>query len=155
VVFPAVAFGYYFGYNVSSVTLVLVDDEIRDFSSLNITFSEIQLKSAGALTVSEWTTIGLSTRTVDLVSLGSTGRAELGIGRLPAGEYSHVRVIVDTALGRDLNGGVVAVKVASGDLDASVRLQAQGSVVLTLRMVVMQTGNDYLLRTSVAGIDDA
>lgn len=153
VVFPGAAAGYYFGYNVGTVTLFVTDDEIAEFAHLNITFSEIQVKSAGALTMSPWVTMPVDLQTIDLVALRDNITAKIAGARLTAGTYSHLRIVVQTAIGELKTGSNVSVEVPSGELrtDASFQVRPQSSTDLLLRLHVVQTGVEYNLRPVFAG----
>ncbi len=154
VVFPAAAGGYYFGYNVGAVSVYVTDDEIEQFAHLNITFSEIQVKSSGALTLSPWVSIELGTSTVDLVSLHDNITQRLGVSRLTAGSYSQLRVVVQSAVGDLKDGSSTAVSVPSGELktDAPFTVRAQSEISLVLRLHLVQTAGNYNLRPVFGGV---
>jgi hypothetical protein len=153
VVLPGGAAAYYFLYNVGSVSLYITDDEIEQFDHLNITFTEVQVKSNGALTMSQWVTIPLERTTVDLVPLRDNITARLGLGKVTSGAYSQVRIAVESATGELKDGRTVDVVVPSGELktDAAFSVRAQGEVSLVLRLHVVEAGGQYLLRPVFAG----
>jgi hypothetical protein len=153
VVFPGAAGAYYFVYNVGTVSLYITDDEIANFAHLNITFTHVELKSAGALTTTPWVRLDLERTTVDLVALHDNITARLGLGRVTAGGYAQIRVAVESAAGTLKSGGTTSVDVPSGELrtDASFAVRAQGEVNLVLRLLVVSTGSQYALRPVFGG----
>ena len=154
VVFPAASAGYYFGYNVGTVKVLVTGPEVPGFSSLTLTFSQAELKSAGALTMSLWSPFGLSTDTLDITKLKDTGPAEIGAGKFTAGKYAQVRLGIVSAIGHLVGGGIAKVEVIPGALDAPLDIRAQGALTLTFRLVVSQSGSDFYLDTTLAGIDE-
>ncbi len=154
VVFPAVSAGYYFGYNVGTVKVAIAGPEVKGFSSLAVTFSTFELRSGGALTMSEWTSVGLTTTTLDLTKLKDEGPFGLAVGKVPAGKYSEVRLGIASALGHLSGGGIAKVEVQPGAMVSPLEIRAQGAFTLTLRLVVSQSGQDYYLDTSLAGVDE-
>lgn len=154
VVFPAVAAGYYFGYNVGKVTVLITDDVIRDFEHLNITFSQIQVHSAGALTPSKWVSVDLATTTIDLTDLANNLTATLGLDSITAGKYSQLRILVESAQGVLTTGESVDVIVPSGELrtETPFELKPQGAVTLLVRLQVMQAAGTYSLRPAFGGV---
>ncbi len=154
VVFPAVAAGYYFGYNVGTVKVHLIGPEVSGFSSLTVTFSEVALKSAGALTMSAWSAVGLSFSTFDITKLQDEGPAGLAVGKVPAGKYSEVRLGIVSAIGHLSGGGIAKVDVIPGAMTSPIDVRAQGALTITLRLVVTESGDDYYLDTMLAGVDE-
>lgn len=154
VVFPAVSAGYYFGYNVGSVKVLVAAPEVPGFASVTVTFSQVELKAAGALTLSAWSPLRLSTDTLDITKLKDTGPAQIGVGKVSAGTYAQVRLSIVSAIGHLVGGGIAKVEVVPGALDAALDIRAQGALTVTLRLVVSQSGSDYYLDTTLAGIDE-
>lgn len=155
VVIPAAAAGFYFGYNVGTLTVLVTDDAVRDFDWLNITFSKVEVHGAGALTPSEWVTVSLSTRTIDLTRLADNATSVLGLDKVTAGRYSQLRLTVDSARGGLKGGGSVNVTVPSGELktETPFELKPQGALTLTVRLQVTAAGGGYTLRPAFGGID--
>ncbi len=154
VVFPAAAAGYYFGYNTGTLRVYVTDDLIDDFRHLNITFSQVQVKSAGALTISEWVSVDLSTTTVDLTALRDNITAPLGLGKITAGGYSHLRIVVESAVGELNTGENVEVTVPSGELktNSQFTMKPQGELSLFVRLQVVEAGGTYILRPVIGTI---
>lgn len=79
----------------SSLTVMLKDSPFSDAKSLLVTFSEVNVHAAG----DSWITVpfvsGLS-RTCDLKKL-ETAQDVLGVGPLPAGHYTQLRLVVSSA----------------------------------------------------------
>lgn len=153
VIFPAAVAGYYFGYNVGVVSLYVTDDAIDDFSHLYITFSQVQVRSAGALTGAAWNTIAITTATIDLVELRDNVTALVAQAKLHAGGYSQIRLVVDNATGDLVGGGTAVVDVPSGELktDSPFTVTAQGETDLALRLLIVAAGPRYELRPVFAG----
>lgn len=151
---PLVAGGYYFGYNTGSVSIQVTDDVVADFQSLNITFDEIALHSRATLSTAEWTTIRVSTRTIDLTTLTNNVTSEIGLGRVQAGTYTQLRLMVASADGVLKTGERVTVRVPSGELktETPFDLDPRGDVTLVVRLHVVQAGQTYSLQTALGSI---
>lgn len=80
----------------SSLTLMLKDSPFSDAKALLVTFSEINVHASG----DSWITLpfaaGASSRTCDLKKL-ETAQDILGVGSLPAGHYTQLRLVVSKA----------------------------------------------------------
>lgn len=152
-VMPGAAAGYYFVYNVGTLSVYVTDDAIDDFVHLNITFSEVQVKSSGALTMSTWTNVAVERTTIDLVELRDNISARIALGRITGGSYGQVRLVVESANGELKSGPSVDVFVPSGELktDASFTMRAQSELTLVLRIQVHQAGGQYMLRPVFGG----
>jgi hypothetical protein len=79
----------------SSLTLMLKDSPFSDAKSLLVTFSEVNVHASG----DNWITVPFvsgSSRTCDLKKL-ETAQDVLGVGLLPAGHYTQLRLVVSSA----------------------------------------------------------
>lgn len=80
----------------SSLTVMLKDSPFSDAKALLVTFSEVNVHASGA----GWVTVpfagGASSRTCDLKKL-ETAQDILGVGPLPAGHYTQLRLVVSSA----------------------------------------------------------
>jgi hypothetical protein len=153
VILPSIAGAYYFGYHTGGLTLTVTDDALPQFSTLYITFSQVQVHSNGALTASDWVTIPLAATTIDLTRLADNVTQVVGAGKVQAGAYDQVRIVVDSAQGQLKNGQHVEVTVPSGELKASgeFSVRAQGAVNVLVRLLVVEAGGTYILRPVFGG----
>ena len=97
------ALGIACGGNPTSATqngnfrVMLTDTPFSDAKALLVTFSDVAVHASGG----EWTTVpfsgGGSSRTCDLKQLQNNAQDVLGIGTIPAGHYTQVRVTVTRA----------------------------------------------------------
>jgi len=75
---------------------MLKDSPFSDAKALLVTFSEVNVHASGA----DWVTVpfaaGASRRTCDLKKL-ETAQDILGVGALPAGHYTQLRLVVSSA----------------------------------------------------------
>ncbi len=80
----------------TSFTVMLKDSPYSDAKALLVTFSEVTVHASG----DSWVTIpfagGASSRTCDLKKL-ETAQDVLGVGTLPAGHYTQLRLVVSRA----------------------------------------------------------
>ena len=80
----------------SSLTVMLKDSPFSDAKALLVTFSGVDAHASGA----DWVTVpfasGASSRTCDLKKL-ETAQDVLGVGPLPAGHYTQLRLVVASA----------------------------------------------------------
>jgi len=81
---------------MSALTVMLKDSPFSDAKSLLVTFSEVEVHASGG----DWVTVpfagGASSRTCDLKKL-ETAQDVLGVGPLPAGHYTQLRLVVSSA----------------------------------------------------------
>jgi hypothetical protein len=145
----------------SSLTLMLKDSPFSDAKALLVTFSEVTVHASG----DSWVTLpfasGASSRTCDLKKL-ETAQDILGVGPLPAGHYTQLRLVVSKATIYFDNassgpacapsiaapgGANAAVDVPSGELklNREFALVADGGTTILLdfdgNQSVKQTGN--------------
>lgn len=80
----------------SSLTVMLKDSPFSDAKALLVTFSQVNVHASGA----DWLTLpfagSVSSRTCDLKKL-QTAQDILGVGSLPAGHYTQLRLVVSSA----------------------------------------------------------
>jgi hypothetical protein len=80
----------------ASLTIMLKDSPFSDAKALLVTFSEVNVHASG----DSWVTVpfasGASSRTCDLKKL-ETAQDILGVGTLPAGHYTQLRLVVSNA----------------------------------------------------------
>ncbi len=79
----------------SSLTLMLKDSPFSDAKALLVTFSEVSVHASGG----DWVTVPFAagtSRTCDLKKL-ETAQDVLGVGSLPAGHYTQLRLVVSSA----------------------------------------------------------
>lgn len=144
----------------SRLTLMLKDSPFSDAKSLLVTFNEVNVHASGG----DWITVpfvGASSRTCDLKKL-QTAQDILGVGSLPAGHYTQLRLVVSSAAIYFQNassgpacapaitapaGTNAAVEVPSGEvkLNREFDLASGGGTMIVLDFdgdrSVRQTGN--------------
>ena len=145
----------------SSLTLMLRDSPFSDARALLVTFSEVNVHASGGAWVTVPFAAGGTSRTCDLKKL-ETAQDVLGVGSLPAGHYTQLRLVVSSAAIYFQNassgpacapsiaapGGTMAsVDVPSGELklNREFDLASSGGTRITLDFdgdkSVKQTGN--------------
>jgi len=80
----------------SSLTLMLKDSPFSDARALLVTFSEVNVHASGGAWVTVPFAAGGTSRTCDLKKL-ETAQDVLGVGSLPAGHYTQLRLVVSSA----------------------------------------------------------
>ena len=80
----------------SSLTLMLKDSPFSDAKALLVTFSEVNVHASGGAWVTVPFAAGGTSRTCDLKKL-ETAQDILGVGSLPAGHYTQLRLVVSSA----------------------------------------------------------
>lgn len=98
-----------------------------------VTFSRIQAHEANAMNETGWFNVTEQTGTVDMVGLTSVAQL-LGAGKLAAGTYTQLRLVVSSATGVMANGTKVDFVVPSGVLktDHPFTITAGQTTSLTL-----------------------
>lgn len=151
----ALAAGFiYLRDQTGSVAVLVTDDVIDQFDSLNITFNQVALHRAGDGNDSGWTTLKLDNRTIDLTNLTDNITSQVGFDRVPAGTYTQLRIIVLTAVGTMKTGENVTVTVPSGELKTNTpfELKGGGTATIVLRLNVHLASGDYKLQPSLGSI---
>ena len=153
--------------------LMLKDSPFSDAKSVLVTFSEVTVHRAteGGFTKVDFAG-GASTRTCDLKKLQDDAQDILGVGSLPAGRYTQVRLVVssatiyfDNAAGGDPcapsitapGGQKAAVEIPSGEvkLNRQFEVPAGGATKMLLDFdgdrSIHKTGNNrYMMRPVIA-----
>src|SRR5256885_9740568 len=91
----------YLGSFASGTLYIYVRDAPADWKHLTVTFSDIQVHRAAAGNASGWTSLPLSSPTVDFVALGNLTKL-LALDRAAAGKYTQL------PLSSDAEGSVLA-----------------------------------------------
>lgn len=151
---PLVAGVWYFGYNVGAVTVLVTDDAIDEFSSLDVTFSEVALHASGALTATSWISLDLQETTVDLTMLTDNQSTIVGSNTVPAGRYTQARILVTSAVGELTTGESVSLTVPSGELRTTnpFDLAPQDAVTVLMRIHVVHAGSHYQLEPVLGSV---
>jgi hypothetical protein len=139
---------------------LLLSDEvnaINDFSSLNVTVSQIGLLRSGES--SNWTNYDLNPpKTEDLTELLGDNATELWSGNITPGEYNKVFIYVDEVVGILAKGGDTAtVRLPSGKLQISkpfIVTESGGNLTVNFvfDIAVIEAGQSgkYILKPQIA-----
>jgi len=99
----------------ATLTVMLKDSPFSDAKALLVTFSEVNVHASGG----DWVTLpfsgNASSRTCDLKKL-QTAQDILGVGTLPAGHYTQLRLVVSSAaiyFDNASSGGACAPAIAA------------------------------------------
>src|SRR2546428_6333138 len=84
----------YLGSSASGTLCIYVRDAPADWKHLTVTFSDIQVHRAAAGNASDWTSLPLSSPTIDFMALGNLTKL-LALDRAAAGKYTQLRLLVD------------------------------------------------------------
>lgn len=100
---------------VGTLDVSIQDAPAANFSNVYVTFDQIAVHPADAGNASDWQSVNLTQRTVDLAAVKSVPQL-LGSATLPVGEYTQLRIVVQSAQGVMTNGTKVTFTVPSGEL---------------------------------------
>ena len=120
-----------------------------------MTFDLIAVHPADAGNASDWQTVNLTQRTVDLAAVQDVPQL-LGNATLQAGTYTQLRIVVQSAQGVMTNGTQVNFTVPSGELmtadafNVSVGQTTSLTVDIDLARSIVDAGNVWLF-TPVLG----
>jgi hypothetical protein len=153
--------------------LRLTDSPFSDARAVLVTFSEVTAHRSE----SEWTTVpfagGATSRTCDLKKLENAQEDILGAGPLPAGNYTQVRLVVQSARiffdnpsagpacapTIDAPAGTMAdVRIPSGEVKLNRGFQLTSEAVTTMLIdfdgdrSIHETGNGGFMMNPVIGI---
>lgn len=133
--------------------LLVSDDPIHDFSSLNVTITKIALNSANDS--GGWIYPPISPTTVNLTLLVGDNATEIFRGYVPSGNYTKVVLYTSNVTGI-LKGEKVTVKLPSGKLQISkqftVTVGDDSIVSFIFDITVIKAGksNKYILKPQIA-----
>src|SRR2546426_10206675 len=82
----------YLGSSASGTLYIYVRDAPADWKHLTVTFSNIQVHRAAAGNASDWTSLPLSSPTIDFMALGNLTKL-LALDRAAAGKYKQLRLV--------------------------------------------------------------
>src|SRR2546426_9352475 len=88
----------YLGSSASGTLYIYVRDAPADWKHLTVTFSDIQVHRAAAGNASDWTSLPLSSPTIDFVALGNLTKL-LALDRAAAGQYTQLPLVGDAGDG--------------------------------------------------------
>jgi len=100
---------------MGTLDVAIQDAPAANFSHVYVTFDQIAVHPADAGNASDWQTVNLTEKTVDLASVQSVPQL-LGSATLPVGEYTQLRIVVQSVQGVMANGTKVNFTVPSGEL---------------------------------------
>ncbi len=100
---------------MGTLDVSIQDAPATNWSHVYVTFDQIEVHPADGANASDWQTVNLTQRTVDLESLRSVS-ALVGTSTLKAGTYTQLRIDVISAQGVMTNGTKVNFTVPSGEL---------------------------------------
>ena len=150
--------GFAFLGSVTSGNLyVYVRDAPADWRQLNVVFSDIQVHRADAENDSGWIHLPLSSPTIDFVALANLTRL-LAFDRAPAGEYTQLRLVVNSVDGVLNDGTPVTFVVPSGELKTTTPFDVprSGSVRITLDFdlasSIHSAGGEWIFRPVLGSI---
>ncbi|TLZ84479.1 MAG: DUF4382 domain-containing protein [Methanobacteriota archaeon] len=150
--------GFAFLGSVTSGNLyVYVRDAPADWRQLNVVFSDIQVHRADAENDSGWIHLPLSSPTIDFVALANLTRL-LALDRAPAGEYTQLRLVVNSVDGVLNDGTPVTFVVPSGELKTTTPFDVpgSGSVRITLDFdlasSIHSAGGEWIFRPVLGSI---
>ncbi len=112
---------------------IQVRDAPTNFSHVVVTFSEVRVHRADASNESGWVNLTLAVSTIDFMSLGNLTKV-LALDKVPAGKYTQIRIVVDSASGTTAGGGSIALTIPDRILktDTPFDLKAGGTTTVTL-----------------------
>jgi Domain of unknown function (DUF4382) len=123
----------YIGSFAAGTISIYVRDAPVNWKQLNVVFSDIQIHRAAAGNDSDWTSLPLSSPTIDFVALGNLTKL-LALDRAAAGKYTQLRLVVDSVSGILANGTHVTLTVPDHVLKTTLpfNIPGSGSVSVTL-----------------------
>ena len=118
------------------IKLYLVDSP-GDYDAVNIVVTEVSVHLTSSDTVSGWTIISDSTRTINLLNLTNGNFDILGTHRLDVGRYSQIRLKIGTGSNVVVDGVTHSLEIPSGSqsglkLNHQFEIEAETLYELTL-----------------------
>lgn len=100
---------------MGTLDVSIQDAPAANFSHVYVTFDQIAVHPADAGNASDWQTMNLTLRTIDLAAVQNVPQI-IGNASLQVGEYTQLRIVVKSAEGVMTNGEKVNFTVPSGEL---------------------------------------
>src|SRR2546422_11502437 len=116
----------YLGAFASGTLYIYVRDAPADWKHLTVTSSDIQARRAAAGNASGWTSLPLSSPTIDFVALGNLTKL-LALDRAAAGKYTQLRLVVGAGGGVLADGTPITLIVPDGVLKTVLPFTIPGS----------------------------
>jgi len=143
----------------SMVTIAVTDNITDDFTSVMVTFSQVTVHRSDP---GEWITVVNDTRTVDLLKLGlENDTSDLGTSELEEGNYTQIRIYVDSASGTlASDNSTVDITVSSGSLKIThpfdLTADDDRTIVIDfdLDRSLHSTGSGYRMTPVIGYVDD-
>lgn len=138
---------------------IYVKDDAIAWKHVNVTFSEVRVHQASADNDSGWQTISIENGIIDLAALVNVSEL-LASSAIPAGKYTQVRLVVDSATGMMFNGTHVAFTVPSGELKTThpFDLPAGGTKRLTLEIdlehSIVQNASGWIFKPVLGAVTE-
>ncbi len=107
---------------------VRMTDSPADFDAVNVVITEVQLHQAGAPDSSGWETIKRDSTQYDLLQLRNGVFTTLGIGSVPAGRYTQLRLVLGSGSHVVVAGVPIALTLSS---EAQTGLKINGTWEVT------------------------
>jgi capsular polysaccharide biosynthesis protein len=127
------AFGVYVATKPSATgkVSIMVKDLPDDWTHVNVTFSEVQIHQADVN--SGWHNLTIASQTIDLAVLLNVSEL-LASANVGPGNYTQIRLVVDSVTGTMANGTVVNFTVPSGELKTTHPFNVTAGQTTTLTL---------------------
>lgn len=142
---------------VGTLDVLVQDAPAANWSHVYVTYDVIQVHEADAANASDWTNMSLAQRTVDLAS--TTNVAELlGSETLKAGNYTQLRIVVQSVQGVMTNGTKVNFVVPSGELktadafDVAAGQTTSLTIHVDLSRSIVQAGDMWIFTPVIGSV---
>jgi hypothetical protein len=125
--------------------------DISDFESFDVTISEVRLQVASS---KEWLKLTPEKQTVDLTRVQGEQFQEIWRGRVPAGQYSRLRIYVSESKGSlKSTGQSIDVKVPGNVVHMPIPFEVTDDTltIYTFDITVVGIGDDgtYMLKLNI------
>ncbi len=134
-----------------------VKDTSGIWAHVNVTFSEVQIHGSGAN--ASWINVSFAGgRTIDLAVLIDVS-ALLADGKVRAGNFTQIRIVVESATGVMTNGTAVTFNVPSGELKTTKPFSVVAGKTTTLTVdidlsrSIVQNANGWTLTPVLGSIE--
>jgi hypothetical protein len=112
-----------------TLTVKVKDAPVPDLLNLNLTISSFEVLNA----TGKWISLPIEggTQYFDLLKLENVTR-DLAVGKLPVGNFSKIRLKIDTANATLSDGRKIDLNVPSGHIDLQVKFEIKGGKTTSL-----------------------
>lgn len=118
--------------NTGQMQVTMVDAPAAAYDSIIITVRRVEIHASNSASAESWITLNSETKTYNLLSLVNGIEAVIGEGKLTAGSYTQMRLVLGDSCYVYANGVSIALKVPSSEIKLNINATVQAGFTYKL-----------------------